>query len=141
MKGFGYTALEAQLMSVLVYACAFFSMVFCGWIADRYDSRGGPLVVCSLIAGLGYILLLTLKEHKARLGATCILVLGIYPCIPLTLTWSTTNMAGYTKRGASMAMLQMVSQSFSISGAQAYIDPPYCEKSIDSVELYNADNL
>jgi hypothetical protein len=43
------------------------------------------------------------------------------------VTWSATNLAGYTKRGASVALINMAAQAFSISGNQAYVDPPYCK--------------
>jgi hypothetical protein len=39
----------------------------------------------------------------------------------------TTNIAGYTKRGSAAAMQNMIAQTFSIAGNQAYIDPPLCE--------------
>ncbi|GAM91175.1 hypothetical protein ANO11243_092220 [Dothideomycetidae sp. 11243] len=126
--GFGYSIVKSQLMTVIVYACALVAVLTFGYLADRMRTRGIFVIICSVLGGIGYILLLVLHGSGARLAATCILIMGIFPTIPLILTWTTVNLAGYTKRGASLALVNIVSQLFAISGTQAYHDPPLYRK-------------
>lgn len=114
-------------MSVVIYACALVGINFFARIADKTNRRGLPLITASSCALLGYILLLVVTNHKARMAATAILAFGIYATIPISTTWLTLNVAGYTQRGAATAMMNMVAQAFAISGNQAYVDPPFCE--------------
>jgi MFS family permease len=114
-------------MSVIVYACALVGINFFARIGDKINRRGLPLLAASACASLGFILLLAVTNLKGRMAATCILAFGIYATIPLSTTWLTLNIGGYTQRGAATAMMNMIAQAFSISGNQAYIDPPICE--------------
>lgn len=126
-QGFGYSTVSAQLMSVIIYACALVGINFFARIADKTNRHGLPLIAANSCALLGYILLLVLTSHKARMAATVILAFGIYATIPISTTWLTLNVAGYTQRGAATAMMNMLAQAFAISGNQAYVDPPFCE--------------
>jgi hypothetical protein len=54
----GYSAVRAQLMSVIVYACSLVGINFFAQLADRMSRRGIPLIAASTVALLGYILLL-----------------------------------------------------------------------------------
>ncbi|KAK7888347.1 hypothetical protein LTR67_008693 [Exophiala xenobiotica] len=132
IKGFGYSTVRAQLMSVIVYACALVGINFFARIGDKINRRGLPLLAASACASLGFILLLAVTNLKGRMAATCILAFGIYATIPLSTTWLTLNIGGYTQRGAATAMMNMIAQAFSISGNQAYIDPPIYRRGIGS---------
>lgn len=126
-QGFGYSIAKTQLMTVIVYACALVSTLSFGYLADKTQKRGIYVIICALVAIIGYILLLTLRDHRARLAGACIVIMGVFPTIPVILTWSLLSIAGYTKRAASVAMINVVSQLFAISGNQAYNDPPLCK--------------
>jgi predicted MFS family arabinose efflux permease len=110
---------------VIVYACAFVGLIFFGRIADITNQRGLTLAAANAVAVLGYALLLGLTSGKARFAATCVLAFGVYPTIILQISWLTMSTVGYTKRGSSLAFVNIFSQIFSICGNQAYIDPPY----------------
>ena len=113
-------------MSVIVHACALVGIILFAQIADRTNRRGIPLIAASTITMLGYILLLVVTNDKGRLAATCILTFGLCATIPVSATWLVLNIGGYTKCRAATAMINMVAQVFSISGTQAYVDPPFC---------------
>jgi MFS family permease len=127
-------------MSVIVYACALVGINLFARIADKTDRRGLPLIAACMFASLGYVLLLIVTNLKARMAATCILAFGIFATIPLTLTWLTTNIAGYTQRGSASAIMNMVAQAFAISGNQAYTDPPLCKSFTSTEYLRSTDN-
>ncbi|EXJ94342.1 hypothetical protein A1O1_02736 [Capronia coronata CBS 617.96] len=128
IRGFGYTSIKAQLMSVVVYACSFVSILFWAFLGERYNRRGYPIAACSLVGAIGFLLLITLTENKVRMFAACLMVAGVFPAIPLILSWTTANIAGYTKRSAAIAMVNIVAQCTGIGGNQAYSDPPIYRK-------------
>lgn len=114
-------------MSVVVYACALVGIILFARIADKLNKRGLPLLAASAFGAVGYFMLLCITNDKARLAATCIVGFGIFPTIPLVAVWLTTNIAGFTKRGAASAISNMIAQTFAIIGTQAYTDPPLCK--------------
>jgi hypothetical protein len=114
-------------MSVIVYACALVGINVFAQLADRMNRRGISLLMASGVTILGYVMVLAIENYKARLAATCILATGIFATIPISTTWLTLDIAGFTRRGSATAMMNMIAQAFAISGTQAYIDPPLCE--------------
>ncbi|KAF2801054.1 MFS general substrate transporter [Melanomma pulvis-pyrius CBS 109.77] len=98
IQGFGYDGVDSQLMSVIVYACAFVGTLFFARVADKTNARGATLAASSFVAVLGYALLIGLTGTKARLAATCIVAFGSYPNIVLNLSWLAMSVPGYTKR-------------------------------------------
>lgn len=114
-------------MSVIVYACALVGTLFFAKLADRTQRRGLPLLGASGIAVAGLIMLLTITNNKGRLAATCLLALGAFATVPVSAVWMAVNIAGFTKRGSALAIMNMIAQAFSIAGNQAYNDPPFCK--------------
>ncbi|EPE33570.1 MFS general substrate transporter [Glarea lozoyensis ATCC 20868] len=128
IRGFGYSTVNSQLMTVLVYTCAFVGVLLFARIADRTNARGFTLAVSSSISAIGYALLIGLTNDKARLAATCLVAFGAYPHIVLVLSWMAMSITGYTKRGAAIAMINMISTAFAIAGNTIYSDPPFYKK-------------
>jgi hypothetical protein len=89
---------HSQLMSVIVFACAFVGIIFWARVADVTNARGLTLGVSSFVAVLGYALLIGLDGGKARLAATCLVAFGAFPNIVLTLSWLSMSVVGYTER-------------------------------------------
>jgi hypothetical protein len=75
--------------------------------------------VCCL-AVLGYIFLLSSDNVGLRYTGTILAACGVYPIIPLTLSWVSNNQLGHTKRGVAIAMTSMIAQSFSLLGVNVY---------------------
>ncbi|KAH8812947.1 major facilitator superfamily domain-containing protein [Xylogone sp. PMI_703] len=100
IRGFGYSSVNSQLFTVIVYACAFIGILLWSRIADVTNARGLTLVASSFLGVLGYALLIGLTNNVGRLVATCIVAFSIYPNVVLTLSWMTISIAGYTKRYA-----------------------------------------
>jgi len=57
IKNMGYTANNAQLMSVPPYVCACVFTIAASWFADKYRKRGVFLMGFQLVAILGFALL------------------------------------------------------------------------------------
>lgn len=130
LYGLGYSETKAQLMSVIVYACAFVGLMLSGWLSDRYQQRGLAIAINSIIAAIGYALLLGIDDNTGRLAAACLVGLGAYPILVLCMVWTASNNVGYTYRASAAACINIIAQCFSISGNQAYSDPPYYRKGL-----------
>ena len=72
----GYSELQSQLMSVIVYAVTFFSIIGSSWVSDRLQKRGAVIMFDSAVACLGLILLLTISNNAGRLVAACVAAAG-----------------------------------------------------------------
>lgn len=130
LHGLGYDEKRAQLMSVIVYACAFVSLIAAGRLSDYFQRRGLAIVALACIAILGYALLLGITNNTGRFIAACLVGMGVYPMIVITMVWTATNNVGYTYRASAAACINIVAQCISISGNQAYQDPPYYKKGL-----------
>ncbi|KAJ2899554.1 putative transporter [Zalerion maritima] len=93
------TVFVSQLMTVPPYVAGAIATVLVGWIADKYRSRGILNIVCSAIAIVGFILFLVTDDVRARYTGTFLAAIGIYPCVPNTVSWTANNIEGVYKRG------------------------------------------
>ena len=97
-QGFGYTAVNAQLCTVAVYAFGCVGVLFWAKVADRTNARGLTLALSTCGAIVGYALLLGIDNAHARFGATCLVAFSIYPNVVLQLAWASMSFVGYTRR-------------------------------------------
>lgn len=105
IKTMGYDKYEIQLLTIPVYAAAFFSFVTVGYLSDKWSHRGGFLIVGVLFELTGYIMLVTTSGTAPRY-ASCILVgLGMYVCSALSILWANNNNAGHYKRATMGGMI------------------------------------
>jgi len=124
LRGFGWSSIKSQLMTVIIYACAWVSILFWSRISDKIQRRGLVVLVNMSVAAIGYILLLTITGPAGRFASTCVLAIGIYPQIVITSVWLATMNVGYTYRASAVALANSISQAVAIAGNQAYVDPP-----------------
>lgn len=120
IKSLGYTAAQAQLLSVPPYAVAFIvTVAFAVW-SEKAGQRGPFIVAASAIAIIGYILLLS--DHKAGVSylGTILAAAGIYPAVALTLAWPANNVSGHTKRAIAGAMQISIGNLGAVLGTQLY---------------------
>ncbi|RSH95874.1 hypothetical protein EHS25_000967, partial [Saitozyma podzolica] len=65
--GLGYSAATtANLMTVPPYVCAFVLMYSVSWLSDRYRTRGLPIAILMIVAGICYALLATLPSANLK---------------------------------------------------------------------------
>ncbi|PWY86932.1 putative MFS transporter [Aspergillus heteromorphus CBS 117.55] len=101
----GYTAIQAQLLSVPPYAAAAVVTVAVGFIADRTRQRGICNIIVSLLGIAGFSLLLGAKSAGARYAGTFLGAMGIYPAIANTISWTSNNTEGVYKRGVTLGIV------------------------------------
>lgn len=91
--------------SVPVYAVACVFTIIAGWAADKYRRRGIFNIIGGCIAVAGYAILLGSKNYKLSYAATFLAAIGVYPCIPNTITWVSNNTEGVYKRGFVLGLV------------------------------------
>ncbi|RPA95841.1 MFS general substrate transporter [Choiromyces venosus 120613-1] len=105
IKEMGYSATRAQLMSVPPYAAACILTILIGWWADRTNRRGFFNIATSLLGVVGFSILLGSNSAALSYVAVFLGALGIYPCIPNTITWVSNNVEGVYKRGVTLGFV------------------------------------
>ncbi|CCX07775.1 major facilitator superfamily domain-containing protein [Pyronema domesticum] len=130
VRGMGYEAVQAQLMTVIIYACAVVTVIFWGYLSDRYNQRSIPIMISASVMAIGYLIMLTVPSDSTnvRFFACCLMAMGGFPVALLQLMWLVVNTVSYTKRAVGLAMFNIVSQLFGIAGNQSYQDPPLYRK-------------
>ncbi|KAK9761054.1 hypothetical protein K7432_014350 [Basidiobolus ranarum] len=120
IEAMGFTSLQAELLTIPPYAAGCVTLIMASWISDLTRQRGYCIMGSTGLAALGYILLIIGKNTAMKYVGAILVASGVYPIIPLTLTWISNNNLGHTKRGTALALNGTVSQCFSILGSQIY---------------------
>ena len=84
----GYSSINAQGLSAPPYFVAFLSALITTYIADRTQQRGLVLIITSLVGGIGYIVLATVKTVGVRYFAVFLASAGVFSTIPNILAWT-----------------------------------------------------
>ncbi|KAI1186694.1 major facilitator superfamily domain-containing protein [Nemania serpens] len=125
LQSMGFTAINAQGLSAPPYLAAFVVCVTTTWIADKTQQRGAMLVGLSLVAGVGYVLLATCRGVGVRYFAVFLAAAGVFSCIANILPWTINNQGSDAKRGAGIALLNIVGQAGPLLGTRVF---PEAEK-------------
>lgn len=92
--------------------------------AERLKRRGVFIMIFSTLSVIGYIILLTNTDPKARPGVsyvgTFFAAAGIYPSTALALSWPAINVSGQTKRATANAMQITIGNLGAVLGTQLY---------------------
>ncbi|KAJ4984597.1 high-affinity nicotinic acid transporter [Stagonosporopsis vannaccii] len=121
IKNMGYSANDAQLMSVPPYVCACFFTIAASWYADRVRKRGVFMLGFQVIAIAGFSMLAATAKPNVQYAGTVLAAIGIYPQIPLGMAWNSANIGGSLKRGTGIAMQVMGGNCGGIIASYVYI--------------------
>ncbi|KAJ2725969.1 hypothetical protein GGI07_000897 [Coemansia sp. Benny D115] len=116
----GYTEVQAQLMTVPPYACALAALLVINWSSDRTKNRGYHVAGSATLACVGYIMLISTKIVGVNYAGACLVAMGLYPIVPLMLSWVSNNNVGHTKRAVCLATMNTFGQCFAVVGTQIY---------------------
>ncbi|KAI1363410.1 major facilitator superfamily domain-containing protein [Xylaria arbuscula] len=130
LESIGFTAINAQGLSAPPYVLAFIVCVTTTWIADRSQQRGLMLIALSLIGGIGYIILATCESTAVRYFAVFLAAAGVFSCIANILPWTINNQGSDSKRGAAIALLNIIGQAGPLLGTRIFpaSEKPYYVK-------------
>ena len=124
IRSLGYTAANAQLLTIPPYAFAFFTTLAVAILSERLKQRALSIIGSALFAAIGYIILLSNTHPTTRPGVsylgTFFAAGGIYPGTALVLSWSAVNVSGQTKRAVAAAMQISIGNLGAVLGTQLY---------------------
>ncbi len=97
---FGWSAQTAQVRTIPVYVVSAAGMLFAAWASDRMRQRYLWILIGTLIATLGFGLLLGQSglNRDTKYAAVFLVSLGGYMSTPIALAWMANNMSGHWKR-------------------------------------------
>lgn len=111
-------------MTIPPYALAFLTTLGVAIISEKLGRRALFIAGSSLVAAIGYIILLANTNPTARPGVsylgTFFAAAGIYPATALVLSWPAINVSGQTKRAIANAMQISIGNLGAVLGTQLY---------------------
>ncbi|WWD18844.1 hypothetical protein CI109_103299 [Kwoniella shandongensis] len=112
IAGLGFTStVDAQLLTVPVYAIAAISYIIAGHFSDKIKMRA-PFIGGSLCIGLiGYIVLLTAPQVGVGYAAVFIASVALYIPSSLNALWVADNVSGHYRRAFAMGFVQFIGNS------------------------------
>lgn len=120
IEAMGFTSVNAQGLSAPPYFVAFVVTISSAWYADRIQQRGLVIVVLSLLASLGYILLAACTSTAARYVGTFLAASGVFPAIANIIPWVLNNQGSDTRRGMRIVILNVVGQCGPLLGTRVF---------------------
>lgn len=119
----GYTAADAQLLTVPPYFLAFIFTMTIAHISFVVNRRLVFIIGCALLAIVGDIVQITSPTVAGRYVAIFITTPGVYAGNALLLSLPSENVSGQTKRATALAMQIGFGNMGSIVGVQLYRRP------------------
>jgi predicted MFS family arabinose efflux permease len=118
----GYTAAQAQLLTVPPYAIATCLTVIVAILSERTSRRTPFIIGSACIAIIGYIILFTAHSNAPGVSyvGTIFAAAGIYPATAIVLSWPANNVSGQTKRATANALQISVGNLGAVLGTQLY---------------------
>jgi MFS family permease len=119
----GFTAAQAQLLTIPPYAIATGLTVLTAVLSERLKRRAPFIMIPAAVGIVGYIVLLTVPSAKSPGAAyvgTILAAAGIYPACAIGLSWPANNVSGQTKRAAACAMQISIGNLGAVMGTQLY---------------------
>jgi hypothetical protein len=118
----GYTAAQAQLLTVPPYAVATVLTVTVAVLSEKTKKRAPFILASSSLAIIGYIILLSAPLHKPGVSytGTIFAAAGIYPSTAIVLSWPAANVSGQSKRATATAMTITIGNLGAVLGTQLY---------------------
>ena len=116
----GYTAAQAQLLTIPPYAIATGLTITVAVLSERYRLRAPFILSTSSLAVIGYIVLLTSPSAGASYVGTILAAAGIYPSCAIVLAWPANNVSPQTKRATANAMQISIGNLGAVLGTQLY---------------------
>ncbi|KAH8587354.1 major facilitator superfamily domain-containing protein [Bisporella sp. PMI_857] len=104
VRNMGYSKEHSQLMTVPPYVIACIITIGAGYMADRMETRGLFMLGFSLLAIVGWVMLVSTGIPGVQYTGTFLATAGIFPLVPVGVAWNGNNIGGTLKRGVGIAM-------------------------------------
>lgn len=130
LTAMGFTSINAQGLTAPPYFLSFLVCIGTTYVADRTQQRGLMIAGLSVVGGVGYVLLATVRSVGVRYLGVFLAASGVFPAIANILPWVLNNQGTDTKRGVGIAMLNIIGQCGPLLGTRVFpsADQPYYVK-------------
>lgn len=122
ISAMGYSKVHAQLLTVPPNMVAFFIVLIVGYTSDKMKMRGPLVIVGSIIAIAGYVMLISTDHHNIQYGGTFLVAAGIFPSIPLLMCWLPNNLTPHFKRATGGGFQIMICNLAAFLATFTYIE-------------------
>lgn len=116
----GYSAANAQLLTVPPYAFATVFSIGIALLSERYQTRGPFIIGSCILSIIGYTLLLSDHRVGVQYLGTFFVCAGIFPSAALIFTWIASNVSGQVKRCVAAAIQISIGDIGAVVGCQLY---------------------
>ncbi|PNY28956.1 transporter [Tolypocladium capitatum] len=122
----GYSAIEAQYLSIPVYTFGGLCFLAIAYVSDRLCVRG-PFVFLANVPGiLGYVLMLAPGTGDGvKFFGTFLCAVAVYSGPGLNLTWLNVNVAPHYRRATATGVQLSIGNSAGIVAGQIYRAKPF----------------
>ena len=121
----GYTRLEAQYLSVPVYALGGISFFAAAILGDKYALRGSILGCLDTFAIVGYLLIILVPASGVKHFACYLIAIPLYCGAGINEMWIANNTAPHYRRATAIGLSQAIGNLAGIVSGQVYRASPY----------------
>ncbi|KAI0022035.1 MFS transporter-like protein [Xylariomycetidae sp. FL0641] len=127
ISGLGHEDTVAQLFTVPPNIAGFFSVLGVSFLSDHVKARGPLMAACSLVATIGYIMLLASSDNSVKYGGTFLVAAGVFPNSALVMGWLSNNLAPHYVRATGIGFLIAFANSSAFISTFIYLakDAPH----------------
>ncbi|KAK3940242.1 major facilitator superfamily domain-containing protein [Diplogelasinospora grovesii] len=120
---FQWTAASAQVHTIPVYVVSAAGMLLAAWASDRLKQRYVFILLGSIIATIGYGILLGQAglSRDTKYAAVFLICLGGYIATPIALAWLANNVSGHWKRSFGSGLQITLGNIAGIIGANIFL--------------------
>lgn len=113
-------------MSTPPYVLAAFTTIIAGYMSDRLQKRGIVAILFGSIGALGFLLLIVTKIPGVNYVGLFLAAAGVYPLIPVVVSWGSNNCGGSLKKGVATAIIVSVGNAGGVISSFIYpaVDKP-----------------
>ncbi|EIW68677.1 hypothetical protein TREMEDRAFT_44495 [Tremella mesenterica DSM 1558] len=117
-----WSVTQSLLLSTPPYVCCFISTLATAWYSDKYRQRAFPLMFWSVIAIIGYVILLSVSFDKPGVlyFAVFVTTTAVGPLIATTIAWTGNTFGNHYKKAVSMGLVFSAGNSGGIVSSEAY---------------------
>ena len=116
----GYSSVNAQGLSAPPYILTTIVVLLASWLSDKYQVRSLFICGITIIGSVGYLLLAFIDTVGVRYFACFLIAVGIFPAVPLLITWSGNCHSSDGKKGMGFVLLQVVGQCGPLLGTRIF---------------------
>lgn len=116
----GFSSVNAQGLSAPPYVLTTILLLIISWYSDKIQIRSFFIIGITIVGSVGYLLLAFSGTLAVRYFACFLAAAGVFPAIPILITWTGNCHGSDTKKGVGFVLLQIVGQCGPVLGSHLF---------------------